>query len=65
MRSHGDAMRTARDRHPLTLRYAREVRETQINPFDWWEPPQKVSKPRRYRHSLRTRLARWVRNNFF
>lgn len=57
-------MRTLRDRDPLTLRFAREVRETEMNGYSWWEPPQPVRKPRPYRHSFFTRLKRWVREQF-
>ena len=52
------------DRHPLTQRFARTLREADRNPWDWWEPPQPVSKPRPYRHSFFTRLAQWMREQF-
>lgn len=52
------------DRHPLTLRYARTLAEATRDPHAWWEPPQPVSPPRRYRHRLFTRLCAWVREQF-
>lgn len=57
-------MRTDRDRDPLTLRIAREVRETEMDRYSWWEAPQHVARPRPYRHSLRTRLVTWLREIF-
>lgn len=53
-------------RHPLTFRYARTARETQRNPYDWWEgtsePVHVVghSRPLTFhnRPSLLRRLAR-------
>lgn len=49
---------------PLTLRVARSLHETRRDPHAWWEGPRPIQKPRRYRHSLLTRLAHWVRDQF-